>query len=252
MLSMIKSFFTEYTPEGQTHSVKSLSLIAKHYFAKGFVPDLIAILPIPFVLRGRHELIKLFYLVKIVRMARGIELFEGSAFMGAVKTLAQRRMEKQIEEDPIFAEDYINDHTNIERLLFISYGIKTIKLIILIMNISYFVGMIWLIYSEITMDIIYRGREWLSAADREHLHADFFIEVYSLENFIEFETSSQSYTIGEKTIIAGYFAFTSLTTVGFGDYTPQSDPERLLCSFILLIGVAIFSFIMGNFIEILD
>lgn len=174
-LSMVKCFFTEYTPEGQTHSVKSLSLIAKNYIAKGFWLDLIAIVPIPFVFRGYHELIKLFYLLKIVRMTRGIELFEGSAFMGAVKKLSQKRMEKQIEEDPIFAEDYINDHTNIERLLFISYGIKTIKLIILIMNISYFVGMIWLIYSEITMDILVESRHSLSAEEREFLHNDFFI-----------------------------------------------------------------------------
>tara|TARA_B110000285_G_scaffold154438_1_gene172301 strand:+ start:997 stop:2052 length:1056 start_codon:yes stop_codon:yes gene_type:complete len=49
-----------------------------------------------------------------------------------------------------------------------------------------------------------------------------------------------------------YYAFTSLSTVGFGDFNPRSDSERLVCSFILLFGVAIFSYIMGIFIEILD
>ena len=48
-----------------------------------------------------------------------------------------------------------------------------------------------------------------------------------------------------------YFAFTTLSTVGFGDYHPRSNAERLICAFILLIGVAIFSYIMGIFIEIL-
>jgi len=48
-----------------------------------------------------------------------------------------------------------------------------------------------------------------------------------------------------------YYAFTSLATVGFGDYAPRSDEERLVCSMILLFGVAIFSYIMGIFIEIL-
>lgn len=48
-----------------------------------------------------------------------------------------------------------------------------------------------------------------------------------------------------------YFAFTTLATVGYGDYHPVNDIERLICSFILLFGVAVFSFIMGNFIEIL-
>ena len=49
-----------------------------------------------------------------------------------------------------------------------------------------------------------------------------------------------------------YFSFTSLSTVGFGDYNPKSDAERLLFVAILMFGVAIFSYIMGNFIEILD
>ena len=48
-----------------------------------------------------------------------------------------------------------------------------------------------------------------------------------------------------------YFAFTSLSTVGFGDYNPKSDIERVLCSFVLMFGVSIFSYIMGIFIEIL-
>ena len=48
-----------------------------------------------------------------------------------------------------------------------------------------------------------------------------------------------------------YFAFTSLSTVGFGDYHPRSDEERVLCAFILLFGVAIFSYIMGNFIDMI-
>ena len=49
-----------------------------------------------------------------------------------------------------------------------------------------------------------------------------------------------------------YYSFTSLTTVGFGDYAPRANSERIMGSAVLLFGVAIFSYIMGNFIEILD
>jgi hypothetical protein len=49
-----------------------------------------------------------------------------------------------------------------------------------------------------------------------------------------------------------YFAITSLSTVGFGDYHPRGDTERIVCAIILLFGVAIFSYIMSIFIEILD
>ena len=53
-------------------------------------------------------------------------------------------------------------------------------------------------------------------------------------------------------LIVMYFAFTSLTTVGFGDFHPVSNGERIVGAFSLLFGVAIFSYIMGHFIEILN
>ena len=56
----------------------------------------------------------------------------------------------------------------------------------------------------------------------------------------------------DSMIILMYFSFTSLTTVGFGDYNPRSDVERFFIAFGLLFGVAIFSVIMNNFMEIID
>ena len=50
----------------------------------------------------------------------------------------------------------------------------------------------------------------------------------------------------ESTTIGMYYALTSLSTIGFGDYYPKTDAERLYVSFMLLFGVAIFSFIMGE------
>ena len=71
---------------------------------------------------------------------------------------------------------------------------------------------------------------------------EFFNEVNEMDTFDTLE----------RTIILQYFSFTSLSTVGFGDLTPRSDVERILCAIILLFGVAIFSFMMGIFIDILD
>mmetsp|Transcript_14068 Transcript_14068/g.21935 ORF Transcript_14068/g.21935 Transcript_14068/m.21935 type:complete len:120 (+) Transcript_14068:119-478(+) len=47
-------------------------------------------------------------------------------------------------------------------------------------------------------------------------------------------------------IMLTYFAFTSLSTVGLGDYHPVSNFERFTGAFILLFGVSITSFIMDN------
>ena len=48
-----------------------------------------------------------------------------------------------------------------------------------------------------------------------------------------------------------YMTVITLSTVGFGDFNPRSDFERMFVSFMLVFGVAIFSYIMGIFIEIL-
>ena len=74
---------------------------------------------------------------------------------------------------------------------------------------------------------------------------------YQPEYFIEyFSINEMSNT--RQAIVGMYYSFTSLTTVGFGDYNPRSEFERIFCAMILLFGVAIFSYIMGNFIEILE
>jgi len=45
---------------------------------------------------------------------------------------------------------------------------------------------------------------------------------------------------------------TTLSTVGYGDYFPISNLERIMAVIIMLGGVAFFSYIMGNFIEIIS
>lgn len=43
-----------------------------------------------------------------------------------------------------------------------------------------------------------------------------------------------------------YFALTTLSTVGFGDLYPVRDIERLVCGFMLLGGVSMFSYITSQ------
>ena len=46
-------------------------------------------------------------------------------------------------------------------------------------------------------------------------------------------------------LICVYFSFTSLSTVGFGDYYAKSDIERFFCAGILFMGITCFSYING-------
>ena len=99
------------------------------------------------------------------------------------------------------------------------YAFKVIKLILIILILSYFLGTLWFIFSKETSN-----------------PGDFtFYNEYELDKN----------TPSENLIIVLYFAFTTLSTVGFGDYNPKSESERIITTFILLIGVACFSYIMG-------
>ena len=46
--------------------------------------------------------------------------------------------------------------------------------------------------------------------------------------------------------MAMYYALTTLSTVGFGDIYPVTDAERLICGFVMISGVSMFSYIANQ------
>ena len=76
----------------------------------------------------------------------------------------------------------------------------------------------------------------------ENTFYDYFGIATLYENYDDYTANKRA------AVIAVYYSFTSLSTVGFGDYHPRSNPERLFVAFILLFGVSIFSYCMGIFI----
>jgi len=126
----------------------------------------------------------------------------------------------------------------------LSLTLRTLRLILMIWNFSFFIGMGWLLLC-VSLEEYKQRKNYLEIMDQSHLEfePDFtFIDDYQLH----FQTAY------EQMVIAVYFAFTSLSTVGFGDYCPRSDLERLLGSIMLLFGVSIFSMAMGRFIEMVE
>ena len=54
----------------------------------------------------------------------------------------------------------------------------------------------------------------------------------------------------ERFVISCYFILTTLSTVGYGDYSPVSIVEKIIGSVIMFCGVIYFSLLMGKFIDI--
>ena len=109
------------------------------------------------------------------------------------------------------------------------YAYKIIRLIIIAIIITYFVGCSWYFISN----------ELNPESDE-----DTFVKVFEIDN--------DNATDYRKVIVSCYFALTTLSTVGYGDYYPISNLERIIAIFIMLCGVAFFSYIMGSFIAIIS
>ena len=73
-------------------------------------------------------------------------------------------------------------------------------------------------------------------------NGDGFISYYEIENNSAYHNS----------VLGIYFAFTTLSTVGFGDFAPRSDAERMIGVVILVVGVSVFSMFLGLLTEIID
>ena len=53
-------------------------------------------------------------------------------------------------------------------------------------------------------------------------------------------------------MVSVYYAFTSMSTVGFGDFYPHSDFERIICVFMFLGASIVFSLTLNDFSEVLE
>jgi len=86
--------------------------------------------------------------------------------------------------------------------------------------------MFWFIFCDFT-----KGEE-----------ADNFIDVFDIASNSENKS---------KTVTLAYFVFTSLSTVGLGDFHPRSNYERFVGAFVLLFGVATTSLIVENIMSMI-
>ena len=104
------------------------------------------------------------------------------------------------------------------------YIYRVFRLLIILVIITYFQGCFWFLISN--------------EIDR------------SDHNFVKNFELDQA-TNARKLIVSCYFTLTTLSTVGYGDFYPQSTLERIVGIIVLLLGVAFFSYTMGTFIEII-
>jgi hypothetical protein len=63
-------------------------------------------------------------------------------------------------------------------------------------------------------------------------------------NKCEVDEGGPEMPVDEKIVMSMYYMLTTLSTVGFGDYSPTSINEKIAGSVLMIIGVIIFTIVM--------
>lgn len=122
-----------------------------------------------------------------------------------------------IDYQPLKANSKLENNTKNDWIMFISFFVKLIELVTLIFTTSYFFLIIWVLLCEFIEDFILNDNfaSQIATGNEEKFAELYFFPYYGLCDK----------SLEEVTLDIFYFAFTSLTTVGFGDFHPISELE---------------------------
>jgi len=167
---------TSYVPEGNINAIKDHSKIFRNYYSNGSLKlDVITEIPIVFVLDNSYaKFYRLLFLIKVCRLKRVFETVSVSAVIHEIQVRTMNRKLSKIEADPTLGEDTLTDHNNVNFLMNVSHSMKIVELVILILNISYFVGILFMIVAELNMK--------LERLINEDDYSDYFIEYFEIES----------------------------------------------------------------------
>ena len=271
LLDIITTFFLEYQDNEDRVPVRSHKKIATRYLKRRFFLDIIAlgVLPANLFLRGaiKEKYLTLTYLLRMLRLARAVIVIEIQGFQKVLKKIYWNKMLKTLKKmDHLHTEiDVSVDNNKIMTQIMVMYAFQVFRLIVFILSLSYFVGAIWFICTKHFTDLDQLARFRVQEAQMRFLQGETEEPPAPVDDMAEVDidepvekpfTFYAQFDLDQNKdetnlILVMYFAFTTLSTVGFGDYHPKSEIERVINTFILLVGVTAFSYIMGQFIEIL-
>ena len=137
------------------------------------------------------------------------------------------------------------DLNYINRKIYVRYGVKLFRIILIILLITYFAGQYWIIFVQVMClfqkDDLFKeefGHGSIYLTDKLSNYSPHFS--FLKNDNVDFT----QYSAIEETWMAMYYALTTLSTVGFGDIYPVTNTERLICGFLMISGVLIFSYVL--------
>jgi len=193
--------------------------IAILYMKSWFIIDFVAIVPFDLLLQGSSSANSL---IRVTRIGKLYKLVKITRLVRLIKVIKQ--------QGKIF--DRLNDIFKIgegfERLLFS---------LLLFLMLCHFMACVWVFTADMSVD------------ELQHEEHDEMIEDSTTTNWIidgSFDTN-----VSTLYITAFYFTVTTITTVGYGDISGVNSTERVICIFLMILGVLFFSFSSGTLTSII-
>eukprot|EP00347_Sterkiella_histriomuscorum_P000318 403376339 len=169
---------------------------------------------------------------RYIKIKKLFQLVHLRNFQNILKNFYERKF-KYILKNANLKHDQKRDNNNIMRQIVTMYVIRVIRLIAILFILSYFIGTLW--YIAVWQLNIYKYYE-----DNNN-----FFTYYQLDEM------KDNHEDLDSMIIVVYWAFTTLSSLGYGDFYPRNNDERIIAIFVFLFGVALFTFIMNDMMEIL-
>ena len=153
-MQILSKFFTPYFEEGSVVPITNHWKICKYYLLGDFWFDFVPVIPFFAFYDNSHEKFwRMLFLIKQLRITRGLKCINLMLLMHHVKEYFNNRMLDIIENDKILAEDKYQDNNNISLLIEINLWLKVAKLLFIIAVMSYYIGLIFFIYQDLIHEL---------------------------------------------------------------------------------------------------
>ena len=151
-------------------------------------------------------------------------------FMAELRRYFQNKIQKKCD-DPNTAYDIDQDHSGTMNKIIIFFSFKLVKLTMAFLLTTYYIGIVFYVYCDLTRS--QSDGINLALTESDGMINDDFINNFGFENQRPFSIAMRM----------TYYAFTTLSTVGFGDLHPRSNEERIFISMVMFCGVSFFTLI---------
>ncbi|CAG7722127.1 unnamed protein product [Allacma fusca] len=206
IVDILINFRTTYV-NANDEVVSNPGKIAIHYFKGWFIIDLVAAIPFDLLL----------YL-----FGKSLNTDETTTLIGLLKTARLLRLVRVARKIDRYSE----------------YGAAVLLLLMATFAlIAHWLACIWYAIGNAERSEVSRPRiGWL-----DHLAND-TQQFYATEN----STGPDGPTLKSRYVTALYFTFSSLTSVGFGNVSPNTDNEKIFTICVMLVGSLMYASIFGN------